>query len=48
MPFDGLGNDTGIGRVRPDVIIEHGLLQCVVEDAVDVFDGLGGKCIPAL
>ena len=45
---DCLGDDTSIGRVRPDVIIEHGLFQCVVEDAVDVFDSLGGKCIPAL
>lgn len=38
--LDGLGDDTGIGGVCPDVVVEHGLFQCMVENAVDVFDGL--------
>lgn len=37
------GKDTGICWIDLDVAIGNGLLQCLVEDAVDVLDGLGCK-----
>ena len=42
------GKHTGIGRIAADQSVEHCLLQRLVQDTVDVFDSLGGKCIPAL
>ena len=41
--LDRLGNNTSVGGVGSDVVIEHGLLQCVMKNTVDVFDGLGRK-----
>lgn len=39
------GEDAGIGGVGADVLIQHGLLQGTVKNAMDVLDGLGGGSV---
>ena len=43
LRLDHLRQLAGIGRIGSDVIVCDGLLEGAVEDAVDVFDGLGGQ-----
>ena len=42
--FNDFWKNTGFRGIEADVSIQHSLLQCPVEDAVDVLYGLGTQC----
>ena len=42
--LDDFGKDTGFCGIKADISIQHGLLQCPVEDAMDILYGLGTQC----
>ena len=39
------GKNAGIGRIGTDILIQHGLLQGTVQNALDLLDGFGSGAV---